>query len=50
MKDKYHKRKLDELEKENTKKLHAIVDYNIMMGTIDDPEEDEEEEEEDDTF
>lgn len=38
-------RHLDELDRAQTAELKAVVDYNIMMGALDDPAADEEEEE-----
>lgn len=45
MTDKYHKRKLEELAKDQAARIRAITDYNIMMGILDDPSQDEEGEE-----
>ena len=48
MTDKYHQMKLRELAELETAKARATVEYNIMMGILEDPEAEDEEEEEKD--
>lgn len=39
-------RHLIDIQNETVEKMQALIDYNIMMGNIEDPAEDEEEPEE----
>ena len=41
MTKKYHEQKVREEEYANTLKLTAIIDYNIMMGKLEDPEQED---------
>lgn len=38
-------RHLDEIDRAQTAELKAVMDYNIMMGVLEDPAEGEDEEE-----
>lgn len=38
-KEKWHELKQDELRKAQSVKSQAIIDYNVMMGVLEDPEE-----------
>ena len=39
-------RLIDEIAREQIGELKAVTDYNIMMGTLEDPAEEEDEEDE----
>ena len=39
----YHELKLEEARRASLEKLKADIDYNIMMGNLDDPEEENDE-------
>lgn len=40
-------RVMDDITREHVEEAKAVVDYNIMMGNLEDPAEEEEEEEDD---
>lgn len=39
MTEKYHEQKVREEERANALKQSATIDYNIMMGKLEDPEQ-----------
>lgn len=45
MTEKYHQQKLKELRESENERVRAIAEYNVMMGTLEDPEEEETEDE-----
>ena len=37
MTEKYHKQKLEEARRAEELRMQATIDYNVMMGNLDDP-------------